>query len=103
MAKRNHHVQHYIHQQQLRRNGQFFKNQTTKINEDGKENLNSPITFKDIEYMVLSLPEISRHDCFTGNSNKHFKNKMLTVHNLLSKIEEEEPLSNHFMKPGLSF
>ena len=26
------------------------------------------------------------------NSNKHFKKKMLTVHNLFSKIEEEEPL-----------
>ena len=26
------------------------------------------------------------------NSIKHFKNKMLTVHNLFSKIEEEEPL-----------
>lgn len=31
-------------------------------------------------------------DALLENSNKHFKNKMLTVHNLLSKIEEEEPL-----------
>ena len=64
---RNNHIQQYIHKlNNLEERTILQKPQTTNINEDETESVTSPITFKDIEYIILSLPEeeISRRRCF---------------------------------------
>ena len=66
------------------------------------ENLNSPISIKEIEFIVNNFHEETPGlDDFTGEFHPTFKEKVIPIQtHIFEKIEKEETL-NHFMRPVL--
>ena len=68
-----------------------------KLNEEEAENLNRPITAKEIEAVIKKLPihKSSAPDGFTGEFSKAFKEELTPIlHRLFQKIQTDGRLPN---------
>ena len=75
-----------------------------KLNEEGAESLNRPITADEIEAVIKKLPKHNSPvpEGFTGSSFKAFKEELtLILHRLFQKIQEDGRLPNSFYEASL--
>ena len=79
--------------------------QIPKLNQDQINNLNSPISPKEIETVINSLPTKKKSpgtDGFSAEFYQTFKEDLIpTLLKLFHKIETEDTLPTHFMKSQL--
>ena len=79
--------------------------QIPKLNQDQVYDLNSPISRKDIEAVINSLPtkKCPRPDGFSAKSYRTFKENLIPVlHKLFHKIETEGTLPNSFYEAKIT-
>ena len=80
---------------QSRRNGEIIRNiQFTNTEQEEIENLNKPITSKEIELMIPNLPTTTKSetDCVTGEFYQTLKEEVIS---LLLKSEFVKLTSTH--------
>jgi hypothetical protein len=85
--------------------GQFLdRYQVSKLNQDQVDNLNSPISPKEIEAVINSLPtKKSPGPGFSAQFYKTFKEDLIPVlHKLFHKIEVESTLPNSFYEATIT-
>ena len=81
------------------------KHNLPKLNEEGAESLNRPITADKTETVIKKLPTHKNPgpDGFTGEFYRAFKWELTSVlHRLFQKLQEDGRLPNRFMKPTSS-
>ena len=79
--------------------------QVPKLNQGQSNDLNSPISPKEIETVINSLPTKKgpRPDVFSAEFYKTFKEDLIPVlHKLFHKIEAECTLSNSFYEATIT-
>ena len=74
-----------------------------KLNQEEIDQLNRPITRKEIEYVIKTLPTKKVQDQITSqaNSTKHTKRKLYPSFLNFSKRMKKENSQRHSMKPPL--
>lgn len=77
---------------------QFFqKYKLSQLIQYEINNLNSLVTIKEIEFLIIKLPKRNLQNGFTGNFQQMVKKELSTIlHNLLQKIKEKGILLNIF-------
>ena len=71
--------------------------QVPNLNQDQKNDVNNPITPKEIEAVINSLPTKKSLDGFKAEFYQTFKKDLILVlFKLFNKIETEGPLPNSF-------
>ena len=61
--------------------------------------MNTRVTIKEITFVVLKFPEISRPESFTGEVYQMFKKKLAPIlHNFSQKTEKKGYFPIHFIK-----
>ena len=72
-----------------------------RLNQKEIENINRSITSTDIETVIKKLPtnRSPRLDGFTGKFYQTYKQLILILLKFFQKMEEEETLSRHSVKP----
>ena len=80
------------------------KHNLPKLNEEEAENLNRPITAKEIEAVIKKLPthKIPGADGFMGDFYKAFKEELTTIlHRLFENIQTDGRLPNSFHEASI--
>ena len=75
-----------------------------KLNKEEAENLNRPISAKEIEAVIKKLPtpKSPGSDGFTGDFYKPFKEELTpTLHRLFEKIQTDGRLPNSFYEASI--
>lgn len=68
---------------------------TTKIQQDKKENLHSPKTTKEIEFLIKKLPQ-NKSSSLDDLTRESYQIINTILYNVFQKIEDRETLHNSF-------